>query len=157
MARVKAELEQINSQNNVSILLLPLGYAAGHYDQRILKKLRKKYSLDAQFFEKLTIFEITFLISKARLFIGTSLHGNIISMSYGVPHIGLKSKNSIIKKLEDFLYSWAIPELNHCLDISELAQNYTKISRIQKSDIIEQTNIMKKKVYAQFEVMFGPH
>ncbi len=59
------------------------------------------------------------VIADARLFAGTSLHGNIAAMAYGVPHLGLTSR---VPKLAAYLATWAAPPLARCREYEDLAQ-----------------------------------
>ena len=85
-------------------------------------------------------------------FIGTSLHGNIISMSYSVPHIGI-SKN--ILKLDGYLKSWEKTCKNECIPIEKIYEEYTLINKCDKSKLKNNTIELKKLVYKNLKVIFG--
>lgn len=86
------------------ILLLPIGFAANHDDPEAERLLRKATKARTDFLGELSIFEVMCLIAHAGLFIGTSLHGNITAMSYGVPHLGLVDRTNT--KLSVYLETW---------------------------------------------------
>ena len=85
-------------------LLLPIGFAALHEDNIALKQMQNIYN-NFVLIDKLNIYEIMNLIANSYFFAGTSLHGNITAMSFGIRHIGL---NPEIKKLENYLKTWEI-------------------------------------------------
>jgi polysaccharide pyruvyl transferase WcaK-like protein len=59
-----------------------------------------------------------YVIKNAYTFFGTSLHGIITAMSFGVPHFGL---NKSIKKLDSFLRDWSVAPFNQCYDAYEMS------------------------------------
>lgn len=111
------KLGALSKKTNKRILLLPIGYAAGHDDFYLLNNMHKKmldYS-DIKF--ELNIWEIMYLIKNSDCYIGTSLHGAITAMSFGKPHFGI---NRSIQKLNAFLRDWSIAPYDHCYSVSEI-------------------------------------
>jgi len=82
---IVAQLDFIAEKTNLIIVLCPMGTASGHQDQAALRQIHAQLSCRNVLVHRPTIFEIMFILSRARLYIGTSLHGVITSMSYGVP------------------------------------------------------------------------
>jgi len=111
-------LRKISKESNCKIVLLPIGYAAGHDDYHYLQRVYKQLSTECELVYDLNIWEILYLIKNSKAYIGTSLHGAIIAMSYAVPHFGL---NKNIKKLDAFLNDWSITPFNECRSIKEIA------------------------------------
>ena len=108
--------------------------AANHDDKIALKKIYKNINDNrVYFFNKLNVFDIMYCIANCKFFAGTSLHGNITAMSYGVKHIGLNKK---ITKLDEFLKTWEIKEQNKCINFNELYSWYMKSKNIN-DDLIE--------------------
>lgn len=118
-------LRRISQENNCKIVLLPIGYAAGHDDYYYLKNLHKKLSTASVLAYDLNIWDILYLIKNSKAYIGTSLHGAIIAMSYAVPHYGLNKK---IKKLDAFLNDWSITPFNSCYSIKEITEIIPRIN-----------------------------
>lgn len=101
---IKKNIEAITTETNLKCLLLPIGYAQGHEDQIILKQIMDNMDSDnVVMFEFSNIYEIIYLIKNSEFFIGTSLHGLITSISYGVPHMAFTDQ---IKKQINFLNTW---------------------------------------------------
>ncbi|CAM3340647.1 polysaccharide pyruvyl transferase family protein [Empedobacter stercoris] len=133
--------------NNHKIVLCPIGTAKGHEDHVVLKKIKNSIINDNLILidNQPTIKDIISLIVNSRLYIGTSLHGIITSMSYGVPYIALNPKQI---KVNSFLKTWSITELN---EVCELNNFYSKVNIINNSilnlKICENTNNLKSKYY----------
>lgn len=97
-------INKISLDLKIKCLLLPIGYAQGHEDQIILKKINNELEEGiSDFFEFNNIYEIIYMIKNSKLFIGTSLHGLITSISYGIPHIAYTKE--IVKQIK-FLNTW---------------------------------------------------
>jgi len=102
-----AQLRRIHLQSGLAILLLPLGQAPGHEDIAPLRRItRKLRDLPIQLIHSPDVTEILSAIAGAALFIGSSLHGNLTAMVYGVPHVGFGAR---VHKLDHFLRQWASP------------------------------------------------
>jgi len=100
------------------VLLLPIGYASGHDDLYLLRKVHKALAKKTVLLYELTIWEIMYAIVASKGYFGTSLHGAITAMSFNTPHFGINKK---IAKLDAFLQDWSVPPFNRCYPIEELA------------------------------------
>lgn len=87
--RIIEQLKSISENYAKKVVFLPIGNV--HNDDVFLNELLEKYPCDnfCSFSRKLSIFEIASVLANSSAFIGTSLHGNIVSNSYGVPSIGI--------------------------------------------------------------------
>tara|TARA_Y100000780_G_scaffold204941_1_gene199713 strand:+ start:2983 stop:4176 length:1194 start_codon:yes stop_codon:yes gene_type:complete len=110
-------LTDLSRKLSKEVVLLPIGYAAGHDDAQLLLDVYKKSEGKFNLLYELNIWEILKVIKESDLFIGTSLHGCITAISYGVACVGLNPK---INKLNDFLVSWNVPPLNKCYEFENL-------------------------------------
>lgn len=97
------ELKKFSKETGYKIFLLPLGYAHAHNDFKILRRVYQKCRDICIMFEFLNIYESMYIIKNADAYVGTSLHGAITSISYGVPHMALTKKS---KKLIRYLNTW---------------------------------------------------
>lgn len=122
-SEVVESLNLIYEKNNIPFILCPIGLAYGHEDFAALKdissKLRAKHFLLKQPHVKDTIH----LLANATLYIGTSLHGAIVSMSYERPYIGMR----FVEKVAKYLDTWSINELKGCANYSILPSAVDKI------------------------------
>ena len=118
------QLEKIVRNSNLKVILLPIGYAQGHEDNDILRRIYRRMDPKYCFIPDFNnIYETMYIISNSKLYVGTSLHGAITAITYGVPHIALTNN---IKKLLDFLSTWnSTPIVS--TSIGELSMNVEKI------------------------------
>ena len=97
----------------LKVCLCPIGRAPGHHDQIALAQIRDEIARRGheelvELFPEPTIWDIMLLIARAKVYVGTSLHGVITAQSFGTPYIGI---NQSLKKVAQYLDSWAPPEL----------------------------------------------
>ena len=148
------EIEKLCKENKLKIVLLPIGFAANHDDNIALNRLKKYLKIEYIHNENLNIYEVMYLIAKSKFFAGTSLHGNITAMSYGVPHIGL---NKSITKLDEYLRTWDLKEQNHCIDFENLSKEYEIIKNIDKDYLEikrkELINLSRQNFDNMFEIL----
>jgi exopolysaccharide biosynthesis predicted pyruvyltransferase EpsI len=126
------KLTALHAVNNQRILLLPIGYAAGHDDFYILNKVHKKTPQFTDIKTDLNVWEIMYLIKHADFYMGTSLHGAITAMSFGKPHFGI---NKAIQKLNAFLSDWSIAPFDHCYSVSDIETLPTIINQANEAEL----------------------
>lgn len=142
------EINKIGKRLGVKILLLPIGFAANHDDNIAIRKITKGLTIDYTHIENLNIYEVMYLIGRSMFFAGTSLHGNITAMSYGVPHIGL---NREIKKLDMYLKTWDLEEQNGCIDFNELDNRIDKLIKLDRKKLLVKRKELIENVEENFE------
>ncbi|PFP30854.1 hypothetical protein COJ96_02500 [Bacillus sp. AFS073361] len=150
--RVVSEIEQLIKETKLKLVLLPIGKANNHNDLDALRIIKSKLNLDAYLPENLNIYDVMYLIAKSNLFIGTSLHGNITAISFGVPHIGL---NKDIEKLDYFLKCWDIEEIDGCINIDEINKSAQKILRIDRKKLLKKRDDLIRLSNENFQKMFS--
>lgn len=138
------EIHKACDLSGLNCLLLPMGYAAGHEDQIILNSLNNITDERVKILDNANIFDITYALSCAKAYIGTSLHGAIVSCSYSVPHSTIVVNN---KKTEDYIKGWvtsnypstAINSIAEtlCNLISEPNVKYTSYRSSEISNLID--------------------
>lgn len=128
---IALQLKQLQAEG-YKIVLCPIGTASGHEDHKALKKIYELLNVDSQLIINPTIFEIMILIANSSLYIGSSLHGVITSMSYGVPFISIGAKQT---KTKNYLETWSEEKFNVVYEVDnfknralEIISNKIKIS-----------------------------
>ncbi|MUK87419.1 hypothetical protein GMD78_03255 [Ornithinibacillus sp. L9] len=135
------QLKLIYSTGNVEVVLLPIGFASNHDDLIALNKISNKLDFKHYYFKDISIWDIMFIIGSASFFLGTSLHGNITAMSFGVPNMGL---NKNIYKLDKYLNSWGTKPFNKCINFNEIYDQYIKSKDFDKEALqVNQMNTRK--------------
>ena len=141
LLEIAAEVRSLFAATRLPILLLPLGFASAHEDPAALAKLRRILEssrlgdpvplFGLPHFESPTfepsagrgpepppVTDLLALIASSKLFLGTSLHGNLTALTYGVPRVGL---NPGVRKLDLFLKTWDPAQPEGCAHFSELS------------------------------------
>ncbi|SHH27996.1 polysaccharide pyruvyl transferase family protein [Clostridium grantii] len=146
------ELNKIYDTYGCPIVLLPIGLAENHNDLKALKIIYSKLKIPKLLLlEEVNLFDIIFTIANSEFFIGSSLHGNITALSYGVKHLGI---NKSIKKLKSYLETWDSKENDMCIDVEEIYEQFVKVEAIDKSKIVEIGNNIKNLAYKNLEELF---
>lgn len=103
-----ALIEKIIDKYQLGICLCPIGTASGHSDDIALAKiynlLKRKDNVLLVTFPN--IYDIMWLIKHSALYVGTSLHGTITALSFGVPFVAHGPL-----KLKNYLETWCKGEL----------------------------------------------
>ena len=93
---------ELYNKTQLPIVLVPIGLALRHEDDIACERLKSCLSIPSCVLNSRTIYDIMYAIANSKLFIGTSLHGNITAMSYDVPNVGFGGQ-----KLDGYLKKWA--------------------------------------------------
>lgn len=150
-------LETIHNKYGLRAVLLPIGRYVGLDDQIALNRIKEKLSTPVELVsDQATLFEIMLTIAKAKLFLGTSLHGNITSQSFGVPHLGLSDHPC---KVDYYLKTWDLPEQQRCVrtnEIPEYVKNVLSIShntlQMKRSELITRSHDNFRKMAQACEI-----
>lgn len=129
--RIVATLEAIHEAYGLRAVLLPIGRYVGLDDQIALDSIKRKTRSPCDIIsDEASLFDIMLTIARAEVFVGTSLHGNITSQSFGVPHLGLSDTPC---KVDYYLGTWDLPEQSRCVPIKEVADQVGKVIRIPET------------------------
>jgi len=120
-------LQKICQENNLDLLLLPIGRANLHDDQIPLQLIydNLKDKMNVYLVKENTIFDTMNYIAQSNMFIGTSLHGNITAISYGIKHVGLDKRVSKLKYfqkqfcVEGQQFADSVFELLNCFNLEK--------------------------------------
>lgn len=118
---IAKQLDAIASQTGLHICLCPIGKALNHDDHLALKRIAPLLTQPTYLVEKVTIWDIMYLIANARVYVGTSLHGAITAMSYAVPYVGVA-----VPKLHSYLQAWGVDNINHTVTLSEIYEGVNR-------------------------------
>jgi len=116
---VLKELKTIHQQQKLAIGLLSIGNCPGHDDMKSVEWIIQHADFPVFTLPSDSINAITASIAHAKIFIGTSLHGVIVSLSYGNPFVAVNKK---IRKIEAYTQAWAPEYLKGSVDFNQIAQ-----------------------------------
>jgi hypothetical protein len=145
LAQIISNLEEILKKSTLDIVLCPIGYALGHDDLKplrdIYKTLNANYPGRVKIIDKLVnLYEIMSLIENAEIYIGTSLHGAITSMSFGTPYVTFNKK---IFKLANYLATWGVCDLKTQYTANDIFKGFEKASEVSRKEILAESEKQK--------------
>lgn len=145
---ISEQIEEMYKKNGLKCILLPIGRASGHSDQIPLKQIEKKVTTPIYIPDETNVFETAYIIKNSQFFCGTSLHGVITSISYGIPHMALTNK---IGKLIRFMETWNTSPITFTSS-KEIEKNYELLN--SKKNLVEFTENKRKELIALAEKNF---
>lgn len=120
--RIPDELDEavkrVCEEQNLRCVLLPIGRAARHDDVIPLEALHRRLPGITTLIGDNNISETIWIISRAKFYIGSSLHGAITAMSYHKPHTALTKASG---KLGSYLEQWGTTALPYVDSADEIA------------------------------------
>ncbi len=109
LVEIAQAVTQLAAQLDCAVVLLPLGRAARHEDQTALEALEQRLRpeiRDLLLIHERSLFLAVAVISGAKIFLGSSLHGTLTAMAYHVPWVAIGK----VDKLARFLETWCEDE-----------------------------------------------
>lgn len=131
---IAEQLDRLHSKVGLQTVLLPIGRAAFHADQVALRKIKKRMKSPAALPRPNGVYDIMALLAHAKVVVGTSLHGVITGMSYGVPYVALGG----IDKLEIFLKTWSIDALNRPVKFDDVVEAVDNAMSVDVDSLVRQ-------------------
>jgi hypothetical protein len=141
------DLENLSKKLDCKIILCPIGMAPRHEDHVILSKI-KKICPEFNFILPNSIYDIILLISRAKAYLGTSLHGLITAQSYNIPFIPL---NRQIVKVEEYCKTWTFANIDKNIDYRNIMEAEMIIKNWNFKTAKVNLNKQKLLVYNNFE------
>lgn len=120
---IAAQLDQVVAATGYGVVLFRAGAAPWHDDLECYLRLAARLpSRQVAIFESLDIWDICALIAKSRGYCGSSLHGRIVALTYGLPRINiLHPSTSGVTKQEAFAAAWELPEMSAVVAVERIA------------------------------------
>lgn len=149
--RLADVLKQIELKYHYKFILLPVNNC--HEDVMALDSLHKALPDCSYYIETLLQpEEIVAVISGAKFFIGTSLHGNLVATAYGIPSIAIDMYPNIISKLDGF-YEWINLPKNLIYDPHCVLLNMERQLKLLPMNQHNRISTIKDKLKSHFELM----
>jgi len=152
---IAQQLSLINEKLGKKIVLLPIGLALAHEDNIPLERVYQYYeeiSLNKDsilYVEHPTVLDTMYVISNSAIFIGTSLHGNITALSYGLPSVGIGS----LDKIKFTLGTWSVPGQVLGVEFSDIFISVKKSLQINKRTLLNNASKNADLVDQNFELI----
>jgi len=136
------QLRRYRERTASSIVLLPTGYC--HGDHEFLQRVARQSGGALKYAGVYSIFDIMDIIAASDFFVGTSLHGNITSLSFGIPQLFGPLP---VDKAEGYLSVMDLPsELKLC-SWSEINDKLDMVVELEKDFFPERAIKAKSRVY----------
>lgn len=103
-----AQLDQLAAATQLGVVFFRAGAAPMHDDPDLFRKVqtRMRGSPRTAVFQSLNIWDICSLIAASQGFIGSSLHGRIVALAYGLPRVTLSWNPHTPSKHLAFVEAW---------------------------------------------------
>ncbi len=148
---IVAALEGIHEAHGLAAVLLPIGRHVGLDDHVALRAVAEKLRTpNAVIDDDTSIWDIMLAIARAHLFIGTSLHGNVTSQSFAIPHVGLSERPS---KLDYYLDTWDLPEQARCASLENIGAQVADVLAVPAAAREERRSDLIARAYDNFGKM----
>lgn len=143
-------LFDFSKQNNLKIILCPIGLALDHWDDKVLKSLSEINS-EFEYYHPRNIYEIMFLIKSCSIYLGTSLHGLITAQSFNRPVYVFDQK---VDKVKYYIDTWFLNPTSNYGDFFDIEAMNEKIRSFSIEQEERNTNQQKDMIYNNFAKIF---
>jgi hypothetical protein len=107
LAQIAGQLDEACAAANCGAVLFRAGAAPWHDDLAVLHRaVARMRSGRAGVFESLDLWDLCALIAHSRAYCGSSLHGRIVALAFGLPRISLRRPGAAPGKQAAFAASW---------------------------------------------------
>lgn len=122
---IARRLESTAVPSGLGVVLFRAGAAPWHDDLRCYARLASRLQrASVKLFYSLNIWDICALIAQSRLYCGSSLHGRIVAMAFGVPRVNVRhpARTGRLTKQAAFAATWERPEQAAVVAIDDIEQ-----------------------------------
>jgi len=119
LTRIATQLEQLVTATGLGIALFRAGAAPWHDDLEVLGRTAARIrGAPVRVFGSLDAWDICALIAASRGYCGSSLHGRIVAMAFGLPRVNLGGSGG---KQQAYSATWDLPEMPAAVGPDDLA------------------------------------
>lgn len=139
------QLTALKYKTGAEIVLLPIGYC--HGDDIFLQRLAERSGGSLTCIGVHSVYAVISVLAACKLFVGTSMHGNITALSFGIPHL---FGPIVIDKAEGFLDIVGLGADFKLDSWSQLADKQAMVMGLPQDYFATRAEAAKKAVYATF-------
>jgi hypothetical protein len=136
------QLRRYQERTNSSVVLLPIGYC--HGDHKFLQSLSRRSGGTLTYASVDSIADIMSIIAASDLFVGTSLHGNITALSFGIPHL---LGPLPVDKVDGYLSVMNLPSELKLRSWNELNERIDLVVKLRRGFFAQRAMEAKGRVY----------
>lgn len=122
---IARELDRMADRCGLGVVLLRAGAAPWHDDLDCYRRLAARVRCASiRLFGSLNIWDICALIASSRVYCGSSLHGRIVAMSFGLPRVNLlrSEQHAGRTKQAAFAATWEPPGVPGVVDVRDISR-----------------------------------
>jgi len=143
------QIREIHRETGLGVVLLPLGQAAGHEDRAPLRRIARLLGdLPVELLDRPDVDDILAAIAGAQLFVGSSLHGNLTALVYGVPHVGFGER---VRKLDLMLRTWDPTSPEGAAGVGSIAERGLRAIAADHTGLAEKIAELQRVAMASFD------
>jgi hypothetical protein len=144
LAALAGQLEQVAQATGFGIALFRAGAAPWHDELDCYERLRQQLrNRCVRIFRSLDLWDICALIAGSRAYCGSSLHGRIVAIAYGLPRLNLCAAiQGTQGKIAAFTSTWDDPVLPGIVPVAQLAQALQQALRIPPEQLRRRAAIL---------------
>jgi len=154
LEQVAGQLEQLATSSGYGVVLFRAGAAPWHDDLECYRRLAGfMRSAPLKIFGSLDIWEICALIAHSRAFCGSSLHGRIVAMAFGIPRVNVRHPRygSHTGKQAAYAATWELPSIPATIDISGIAAGVRQVLAVDGERLLQHANLLARHYREEFE------
>jgi len=145
-AELCGQLLAYKQRTGCEVVLLPLGKC--HGDPEYLQGLAEISEGEFKYVTLDSIFDVIAVLAACDIFIGTSMHGNITALSFGIPHL---FGPIAVRKAEGFLDIVQLPPELKLKSWSELEQKLDLVTGLGGKYFAAKAAAAKQRVHQVFD------
>jgi len=150
LSRIAEQLDRLGESTGLGIALFRAGAAPWHDDIAIYERMAARMRHAAvRIVDALNIWDICALIANSAGFAGSSLHGRIVAMAYGLPRVTLQHADSV--KQHAYVSTWEIAGAPGVVSIGELHAAMREALAMNRAALHETARALAQAYRAGFE------
>ncbi|MCP5277531.1 MAG: polysaccharide pyruvyl transferase family protein [Thiobacillus sp.] len=122
LAILAGQLDALVRASGMGICLFRAGAAPWHDDEAVYRRLMgHMVTGQVRMFGSLHLWDICALLSRARAYCGSSLHGRIVARAFGVPGVSLvRQPTGAMDKARAYCLTWGDRQEERCVGVANL-------------------------------------
>lgn len=123
LSAIAAQLDQVVAATGLGVVFFRAGAAPWHDDLECYRRVAARMSARSAVFAALDLWDICALIAASRGYCGSSLHGRIVAMAYGLPRLNLYHPSLAGRPNKQAAYAdtWEVPGMPTVVGVDEIA------------------------------------
>lgn len=156
LAVIAAQLDQFAEESGLGVVLFRAGAAPWHDDVACYRRLAGMMtSTQVKIFDALNIWDICAVIAHSRAYCGSSLHGRVVAMAFGLPRVNLNHPDIQNRTGKQMAYAatWELPGNPMTLDVSGIATGISRTLAVDREHLLRHAQALATRYLEEFAVI----